>query len=484
MRRSMVIASAVVCALSTAGLAQGQSLGDLDRFGFEIRLGGRGGSFHTARELERAEARLRGARRAHQEGVWGLDALHARQQALAQNLAAVERRIAEARGSELELRRLHEQLDAAQRNATVIEDDAARFRGLAAEASRSADGARDAHFRRAEESSLIIDARRRVEAAEQELDRARQWALEQQLYPSFEWQSASGRREDVARRLGEAQSNSAPAYEIEPLRRELAEVEARLEEMTRHALLREPTVRAAESRLLDTQRMFDAAWAGVVRDLERDPDFRRARDDAARFEADAARAETTHYGVRQHIDRLHRDIERVHQAAYVVDMRELERRGAAIGYDLDLLAREIHAARQYLAQAQCELRDAQFAYDAAYAAHQRCVAEERHSISLRIEHRDPPRHDRGRGHGDDDRDEQRGGYERRRDERGRDDDRDEGVGRSAPDEDRARSSAGDDRRSGAGAASSGGGSNGTYRDRGERYERAREEAPGRQRTRD
>ena len=468
MSRSIAIGAALFCALGGAVTAQAQPLGDNWRV--EITVGGRLGS---ERELARAEARLRAAERAFTDARCKLDELLAQRESLRRELAILERKIADCRdsGKLHELHRLEERLAQVRHDAGRIDAEFSRYRNLAAEAGRAADAARSEYFRQAECSPPVLDARQRISYAERDLEAARGHALER-LYATLEWQREASWRDDISRRLDAAERYRSGRYEVDKLRRELAESDRRLKAMEAEAIACDLGVRDAEARLAAAQRAHDELWACVERDLAHDRAYASASADRHRFEQEAARAEEALLGTRDLMARLEQDIDRLHGAHYIADTRGLEEQAAAVRYRLNCLVGELRTADECLRRAEHELASARRDYEIALAACRIAFDDRGHDRGYdrpdyRPDRRPDPRPDPRR--------DDRGGYDR--DDRGRDDDRRAQDERSRGD-DRARQQerqAQDD-------------SKGTYRDRGERYERARGGDGGgedaRRRTRD
>lgn len=511
MKRSLAISTAVLCALYGAGAAQAQSIsGRFEGLGVEIRLSS-GGSSATLRELERAEHRLDLAKRAYEEARCALDELVARRGALLSELGAIEQRIAQCRPvDEYTLHRLREQLEAVRCEAAEIQSEISRFTNLASGARRAADHAKAEYFRQAECSDVVLDAKQRIQRAQHELEDVTQDALER-LCSSYEWRRAQDWRDDVLRRLDEALRCRASHYEIERLRRELADAEDRMGVMKHEAVNRDPAVRDAEGRLAGAQRAHEQLWTEVERELSRDLAYCRAIADLENFEREKALAADALCRAQEELAGLEREIDRLAGAHFVADLRGLEQKAGSLRWSLDRLGGETRTAEDCLRRAQHELHEAQCAYDAARAAYQRCLEQERryHQRPRYDPQRyDPPRRDYERDRGGDsgryDRDDDRGyeGRGQRRDdgrERGRDDDRHPRQRNDARDDDRPGQPQDDERaqppqrqrqqhadaQRNRGASSAGdASSHGTYRDRGERYQRAQDEEASRRGARE
>jgi chromosome segregation ATPase len=465
MSRSIAIGAALLCALGGSAAAGGNPLGDVD---VRVQFGSFGRD-SGERALAHAEQRLRAAEHAYADARRTLDGLLARQAALRAELSAVERKIVECRrtGNELELRRLEGRLADVHRDTSAIEGEISRFRNLAADAGRAAEAARNEYLRQAEYSPAIRSARDHIDLAGQELDFARHRALDV-VRGSFEWQREAGWREDISRRLADAERYNAGRYQVESLKRDLAESERRLEAMEQGAFARDSAVREAEARVAAAQRAYDEAWACVERDLAHDRAYAGAVADQHRFEREAARADQALCDARELIARLEQDIHQLRGSHYIADTRHLEEDAARLRFGLDRLAGDLRSADECIRRAEFEVRAARRDYEIALAA---CR----------------PRYDERPGHG--------GGYDRpasgREEHRGsayreddgdrggtkRDDDRNRGGAKRDDDRDRGGAKREDDRKE------ERGGNSGTYRDRGERYERARGD-DDRRRTRD
>lgn len=368
------------------------------------------------------------------------------------DLAAIERRIAECLQprNEYELRRLHEQLDAARRDASAADAELARLKNRAAEARRAAEAAKAEYFRRAECSPVVAEAKERIRRGEHELEDARRIAVDR-LHDSHAWRRAEYERDGIKEQLDRALWCGTTSYEVNRLKRELAAAEDRLRRMEHEAATCDPIVRDAEARLAAAKQAYDDVWACVERDLGRDPGYGGALADAARFDRDAEQVNRDLCAARDAIARIERDIDRLRGETYVSDTGRLEREAMALRGVLDRLTRDARAAEDCLARADRDVADARCAYDAALANFNRCRDDGRR-------HDDRGRYERGfereydRGH-----DKRDGG---KHDDRKHDDKYDRK----------------DDRKHDRDP-------HGSYRDRGERYERARGHGDDRDRDR-
>ena len=449
MGRSIMIGAALLCALGGTTAAKGNPLGDDLRINLTIGGG--------ERELARAEARLRAAEAAHADARCKLEELVVRQGQLRGQLAAVERKIADCRnsGNEFEVRQLEARLADVARDSRNLDAELSRLRNLATEAGRAAEAARAEYFREAECDPIVLEARDRITLAQRDLDAARDRALDD-LHDDLVWQREASWQDDIARRLEDARRYRTGRYQLEQLERDLAESERRLEAMRQEALACDPGVRDAEARVAAAQRNHDEVWACMERDLAHDRAFAAAVSDQRRIEQDAARVDKALCDARDLMARLEQDLDRLQGSHFIADTRRLEEEAAHLRFSLDCLTGELRAADECLRRADFELRDARRAYEIAVTDCR--IPQDRHGGGPGY---DRPGYDRG---GPDRRDDHKDDRPGRRED---DDRRDADRGKA---DDRHADSKGDDHK-------------GTYRDRGERYERARGE-DGRQRTRD
>src|SRR5690606_10692109 len=178
-----------------------------------------------------AEKHLRAMEHALGAALRERDDLLARQHAARRELAAVERRLEEARrhGRWNEIRILEQQRDDALRDARSAEAEVARLKSRAADAFAAADATRVDYFRRADRGSVMAGARARIARAEEEAVAARDFALHH-LRGTFEWGRAVAWRDDVAFRLEQARQWGSQR-EADRLRDDLARAEARLSDL-------------------------------------------------------------------------------------------------------------------------------------------------------------------------------------------------------------------------------------------------------------